>query len=155
MTLETLEKKLKPYEAPAHGPLLRWLYDHFPPRVIENRAMHARYKKAVEVIMEALILKEVPQGYKQEAEEFLNVVAGLIQAYERREFPMKEASPRDVLQFLMEEHGLSQTDIAPDLGGQPNVSNVLSGKRDLNKEQIERLSKRFHVSPAVFFPALQ
>jgi HTH-type transcriptional regulator/antitoxin HigA len=31
------------------------------------------------------------------------------------------------------------------------VSEVLRGKRELNKGQIEKLSKRFHVSPAVFF----
>jgi HTH-type transcriptional regulator/antitoxin HigA len=31
------------------------------------------------------------------------------------------------------------------------VSEVLSGKRDLNKDHIERLSARFHVSPEVFF----
>ena len=31
------------------------------------------------------------------------------------------------------------------------VSEVLSGKRELNKEHIARLSARFHVSPEVFF----
>jgi antitoxin component HigA of HigAB toxin-antitoxin module len=31
------------------------------------------------------------------------------------------------------------------------VSEVLSGKRDLNKENITRLSKRFRVSPELFF----
>jgi len=28
---------------------------------------------------------------------------------------------------------------------------VLSGKRELNKEQIRRLSQRFHLSPELFF----
>jgi HTH-type transcriptional regulator/antitoxin HigA len=31
------------------------------------------------------------------------------------------------------------------------VSLVLSGKRQMNRDHIERLSKRFKVSPAVFF----
>lgn len=31
------------------------------------------------------------------------------------------------------------------------VSEVLSGKRDFNKEHITRLSKRFRVSPELFF----
>jgi len=35
--------------------------------------------------------------------------------------------------------------------GCERVEEVLSGKRDLNKDQIERLSARFHVSPEVFF----
>jgi len=31
------------------------------------------------------------------------------------------------------------------------VSEVLSGKRELNKDYIKRLSERFHVSPEIFF----
>jgi HTH-type transcriptional regulator / antitoxin HigA len=31
------------------------------------------------------------------------------------------------------------------------VSEVLSGKRELSKEHIRRLSRRFHVSPELFF----
>jgi len=39
-----------------------------------------------------------------------------------------------------------------DVFGTPSiVSEVLNGKRELNKEQIRRLSQRFHVSPEVFF----
>jgi len=37
------------------------------------------------------------------------------------------------------------------LGSESVVSKVLSGKRELNKHHIEKLSKRFSVSPAVFF----
>jgi len=43
---------------------------------------------------------------------------------------------------------------ASDLGafGTPSVvSEVLSGKRKLNKEHIQKLSERFGVSPELFF----
>ena len=53
--------------------------------------------------------------------------------------------------FLLDHSGLSQRDIAPELGGESTVSPVLSGKRKLNRGHIARLSRRFHVSPAVFF----
>jgi hypothetical protein len=36
-------------------------------------------------------------------------------------------------------------------GSESIVSEVLSGKRELNKNHIERLSKKFKVSPALFF----
>ena len=49
----------------------------------------------------------------------------------------------------MEEHGLKQADL-PEIGSQGIVSEVLSGKRELNVRQIRALAKRFHVSPAVF-----
>ena len=54
---------------------------------------------------------------------------------------------------LLEQHGLKQRDLAAYLGGESVVSEVLSGKRKLNATHIELLSKRFHVSPAVFFPS--
>ena len=51
----------------------------------------------------------------------------------------------------MEEHDLTQSDL-PDIGSQGVVSEILTGKRDLNVRQIARLSERFGVSPAVFMP---
>jgi HTH-type transcriptional regulator/antitoxin HigA len=49
----------------------------------------------------------------------------------------------------MEEHGLRQSDL-PEVGSQGVISEILSGKRDLNLRQIRELAKRFQVSPAVF-----
>ena len=46
---------------------------------------------------------------------------------------------------------LKQKDLAPIFDSEGVVSEVLSGKRDLNKHHIEKLSERFNVSPAVFF----
>jgi antitoxin component HigA of HigAB toxin-antitoxin module len=37
------------------------------------------------------------------------------------------------------------------LGSESVVSEILRGKRELNKGHIQRLSKHFGVSPAVFF----
>jgi HTH-type transcriptional regulator/antitoxin HigA len=54
-----------------------------------------------------------------------------------------------MLRYLMEEHGLSQSDL-PEVGSQGVVSEVIHGKRDLNMRQVRALAKRFHVSPAVF-----
>jgi HTH-type transcriptional regulator / antitoxin HigA len=46
---------------------------------------------------------------------------------------------------------VQQRDIAAELGSESTVSRVLSGKRQLNRHHIARLSRRFHVSPSVFF----
>jgi len=62
-----------------------------------------------------------------------------------------DADPIEVLRFLLRSNGLSQRDIATELGSESTVSLVLSGKRRLNREHIARLSRRFHVSPSVFF----
>jgi hypothetical protein len=52
-------------------------------------------------------------------------------------------------QFLMQQHGLKQGDLT-EIGSQGVVSEILSGKRELNIRQIRALSERFRVSPATF-----
>jgi HTH-type transcriptional regulator/antitoxin HigA len=55
----------------------------------------------------------------------------------------------DTLNALMKEHGLKQSELS-EIGSQGVISEILSGKRQLNVRQIKLLSKRFKVSPAVF-----
>jgi HTH-type transcriptional regulator / antitoxin HigA len=49
------------------------------------------------------------------------------------------------------EHSLQQNDLVDVFGSPSIVSEVLSGKRSLNKDHIKRLSARFQVSPELFF----
>ena len=58
----------------------------------------------------------------------------------------------DVVRSLMEAHGLKQSEMVDIFGTKSVASEVLSGKRELSKTHIQRLSERFHVSPEVFFP---
>jgi HTH-type transcriptional regulator/antitoxin HigA len=125
-----------------------------PAKMIERGAPHlirsgqqlAAYTKA----LYRLTAEAHPTPAQVEAIELLTL---LIERYEEEHYALPEASPVDVLRFLLAKHGLKQRDIAADLGGESVVSEVLSGKRKLNAAHIEQLSKRFHVSPAVFFPA--
>jgi len=93
--------------------------------------------------------KKARLGAKEK--EFAELLTVLIEAYEEEHYPIRTASPVEVLVELMEVNGLKQKDLAPLLGSESVVSQVLRGKRELNKHHIERLSKRFRVSPAVFF----
>jgi HTH-type transcriptional regulator/antitoxin HigA len=51
----------------------------------------------------------------------------------------------------MDANDLRQKDLVPIFGPESIVSEVLHKKRDFNKTHIEKLSKRFQISPAVFF----
>jgi len=75
----------------------------------------------------------------------------LIEDFEARHYSLRRAKPLEALRFLMEQHGLKQKDLADVFGAPSIVSEVLRGKRQLNKEHIRRLSERFHVSPELFF----
>lgn len=118
------------------------------PHVIHNEEQLAAYTRA----LFQLTAEPRPTKAQLKAIELLTL---LVERYEEEHYPLPKASAVDVLRFLLDRHGLKQRDIARELGGESVVSEILSGKRKLNTTQIERLSKRFHVSPAAFFPASQ
>jgi HTH-type transcriptional regulator/antitoxin HigA len=55
------------------------------------------------------------------------------------------------LRVLMDQHNLNTTDFKNEIGGKSMVSQVLSGGKQLTRNHIERLAKRFGISPALFF----
>lgn len=79
----------------------------------------------------------------------MDVLGVLIADYESATVPEPVGSGIDVLRHLMLEHGLRQQDL-PELGTQSVVSEVLSGKRELNIRQIRALSQRFNLSADAF-----
>jgi HTH-type transcriptional regulator/antitoxin HigA len=81
-----------------------------------------------------------------------DTLGDFIGEYDASHHQLPEASPADVLKQLMLENDVRQSDL-PEIGSQGVVSEILSGKRELNTRQIAGLSRRFHVSPAVFFQA--
>lgn len=119
---------------------------------IANQVTHViRSDKELREYTEDLLMlsaKAHPTRVEQDLIELLTV---LIEHYEAEHHPIPDASPIEVLQYLMEQNGLRQRDLVPELGSEANVSLILSGKRSLTKEHIAKLSDRFHVSPASFF----
>ena len=105
------------------------------------------YDRAVERLNR--LLDEVGTDEQHPLYTLLDTLGTLIHAYEEEHHPIPECSGVDVLRFLMEEHGLTQSDL-PEIGSQGVVSEILRGKRELNVRQIRALATRFHVSPAVF-----
>ena len=81
--------------------------------------------------------------------ELLDTLGTIIHAYEETHYSIPESSGVDVLRYLMEEHGLRQSDL-PEIGTQGVVSEILNGKRELNVRQIRALAEQFGVSTAVF-----
>lgn len=76
-------------------------------------------------------------------------IAVTIEEYEKKEFPLEKATGVEVLHYLMSEHGLKESDL-PELGTQDLVSEILTGKQELNLTMIKVLAKRFGVSKQTF-----
>lgn len=84
---------------------------------------------------------------------FINLLGTLIYEYEELHHPFPDISGVEMLKVLMQERDLKQKDLADIFGGESIVSNILKGKRELNKRHIEELSKFFNVPVGIFFPS--
>ena len=105
------------------------------------------YDQAVERLND--LIDEIGTDETHPLYELLDTLGTLVHAYEEQHHSVPNCSGQEMLCFFMEEHGLKQADL-PEIGSQGIVSEVLSGKRELNVRQIRALAERFHVSPAVF-----
>ncbi len=75
---------------------------------------------------------------------YLKTLSDLISDYEDLKFKSGSVSVKDMLTYLMDLQGLTQSDLAKEIGGQPIVSKILKGERELNLRQIKALAKRFN-----------
>ena len=106
-----------------------------------------QYDNAVRILDE--LIDQVGEDENHPLASLMEILGTLIENYESQHFPETSSDPVGVLTFLMKEHGLKQGDLS-DIGSQGVVSEILTGKRELNVRQIKALSHRFNVSPAVF-----
>ena len=91
-------------------------------------------------------------GAASESHPLANLVATLgelIGEYEAQHHARPEVSGVDMLKFLMEQHGLTQSDL-PEVGTQGVVSEILRGKREINLRQVKGLKARFGISADAF-----
>ncbi len=105
------------------------------------------YKKLVSLLDG--VIDEVGENENHPLASLMETLGSLIEAYEANHVNEPEGNPVEILKTLMAEHGLKQTDLK-EIGSQGVVSEILKGKRSLNLRQVKALSKKFHVSAAVF-----
>jgi HTH-type transcriptional regulator/antitoxin HigA len=95
------------------------------------------------------LLDEVAVNEAHPLYGLVDTLGTLIHDYEERHHQLPDVGGAEMLRYFLDEHGLTQADI-PEVGSQGVVSELLSGKRQLNVRQARALALRFRVSPAVF-----
>ena len=79
----------------------------------------------------------------------VELLGEVIHSYEKRQTPMPDAEPGEVLRYLMDEHGLKQSDLSR-IASQGTISEILSGRRGISKALAKKMAERFQVSATVF-----
>ncbi len=108
--------------------------DFSEPHVLRNEA---EYDAAVAEVDELL---ERNPAAGSAAYERLRFLAVLIGAYDDEHYPMGDTStPQSAVEFMLEQQGMTRSDLAPRLGGRSRVSEFFSGKRRLSVPQMVKI----------------
>jgi HTH-type transcriptional regulator / antitoxin HigA len=108
-------------------------------RIIKTDTQHHRYLAELGKLMNRDPAPESSAGAR------LELLAKLVEDYEKIRFPMQKPDPVEAILFRMEQQGLRQKDIAPLLGGKNRASEILSRKRPLTVPMIRALTEHLHI----------
>ena len=106
-------------------------------RPIRTKSDYRAALKDIEGLMAARA--NTPEGDR------LDVLATLVEAYERTHFPLDLPDAVDAIKFRMEQSGLTIEDLEPVIGRKNRVYEVLSRRRALTLRMIEGLHRTFGI----------
>ena len=84
-----------------------------------------------------------------DAADMLDLLAMLVEAYEKQHYPIEAPDPIDFLNYVMETRGLARKDLEPYIGPRGRVSDILNRVRPLTLDMIRRLSAGLGLPAAV------
>jgi HTH-type transcriptional regulator/antitoxin HigA len=90
-------------------------------------------------------------GLNKDQKDYLESLTALVEAYEKEHEKIDAGGDAvETIEFLLDENGLTGSDLGRILGQRQLGSKILSRKRELSKAHILRLADYFSVNPAVF-----
>jgi HTH-type transcriptional regulator/antitoxin HigA len=126
-----------------------------------SNILHIKSDKAYEEALELIehLFDEANDTVDEPLNDLIDIVAKSIEKYESSQEGIikfdNEANnitqEVSVLRVLMDQHSLTVSGFKDEIGSKSLVCMILNGKRNLTKEHITKLSKRFSLNPSVFF----
>jgi HTH-type transcriptional regulator/antitoxin HigA len=98
---------------------------------LKNRHDYRQALKEIETLMQAR--RNTPEGDR------LDVLVTLVEAWERKHYPLDLPDPIEAIKYHMEQNGLAPRDLIPFIGSRNRVHEVLNRKRPLTLKMIQRL----------------
>ncbi len=75
----------------------------------------------------------------------LEVLSMLVEAYEKKHYPLPPPHPVEAIRFRLEQSGMSEKELNKLLGGRSRKSEIMSGKRKLSLNMIRTLHEKLHI----------
>lgn len=79
----------------------------------------------------------------------LEILALLIDQYEKEYFLIEAPDPIEAVKFRMEQLGMKQKDLADTIGFKSRVSEILNKKRKLTLEMIRKLHEQLKIPTSI------
>lgn len=124
----------------------RSLVESFPPRPIRDEKQLSQTWSRIEELLTK------PRRSSAE-DDYLSLLSDMVEHWEAQHIEMPKLHGVELVRELLDDNQLPQRALVEIFATDSIVSEVLSGKRDLQRKHIEGLARFFNVSPAVFFPA--
>jgi len=106
-------------------------------KIIKSKRQYQEYLNRMKEIFDA-------KKGTQESDE-LDMLALVLEKYEEEKFPIEEPHPLDAIRFMMEQNDISDKDLGEILNGRARVTELFSGNRKLNLNQIRAINERLNV----------
>jgi HTH-type transcriptional regulator / antitoxin HigA len=104
---------------------------------IKSQRDYRRALKEIEGLMSAR--RNSPEGDR------LDVLVTLVEAWERKHYPLDLPDPVEAIRYHMEQRGLQPRDLIPYIGSRNRVHEVLNRRRELTLNMVRRL----HEGPGI------
>src|ERR1700676_1729049 len=123
-----------------------WVLAQTVPRIITTEEENERALAIVQSMME-----KGERNMTPEQDALLDLLTNLIRDYEASAYPArKRTKPHEMVAFLLEQRGLKAADLWPVIGPKGRVSQTLTGKGSISKEQAKKLANFFRVGVELF-----
>ena len=119
--------------------LTQQLSEPIPIRPIKSEADYRAALAEIAQLMDA-VEPNTPQGDK------FDLLVTLVAAYEDSHYPLGETSdPISMLEFIMEQQGLTRKDLEPYIGPRQRVWEIMERRRPLSLAMIRCLEKALNI----------
>ena len=81
--------------------------------------------------------------------DLLEVLVALVEAYERKHYPIDVPNPLDAIRFRLEQLGANYGSLVGIIGHRTRVYEVMRGDRPLSLDMIRRLHQKFQIPAEV------
>ena len=102
----------------------------------------------------ALVVLDAMAGFKMnvDQQDYFEAIATFVEKYETEHHAIDDAkmTPVELIRSLMDEHGMSESDLGRLLGDRSLGGRILTGERELSKAHIRVLAGHFSLNPAAF-----